>query len=327
MDEILSHEEIIILNNKSSSKICTFEVNFQKTIKFDQFSEIALIEISLPESIRSDVFNIERKFTLNLLWITRYFDKDLPEEEWDDFLKNHQIDKNYDQWEMLKEIINLEPKKYTVQMLTDLLKNSNLSVIQNLFKHRFENFDFDANKDMISINYPSLTHENGYFVNKPGQILIQKKSGQNQMKPIAHIFYNFDPELHNILGFDPNLFPCFQLSHFQDNTTRLQRKGDNIRALFKVKEFGKLDNIFVYTDVVKETYVGNIKTNILRVFGSKESTEDMITYAFYNPIFIPLRLQEINNIKIEICDSFGVVPSYVKGEINLVLMIRPIENR
>ena len=89
---------------------------------------------------------------------------------------------------------------------------------------------------------------------------------------------------------------------------------------------GWFNLIYVYTDIVKETYCGDTKANLLKVFARKNSKKDNVPYHFNNLLYIPLRLSEINSIRFICADSFGETLTYLTGHISLTLAIRPIEN-
>ncbi len=83
----------------------------------------------------------------------------------------------------------------------------------------------------------------------------------------------------------------------------------------------------MYSDIVKETYVGNTKSNILRVFPvNKLDKNKIISYNFEHLFYIPLRVNEIISIKISIRDSLSNIIIYDEGDISLTLIFRPKEH-
>ena len=318
--------QTIILSEDKKDKICDFRVNFSKPLIFQEESEVGLLEITVPDSIKTNPFALERKLTLNLIWIKHWFKNQDYEDK--TFLKTYQTDRNFDESCLIKEYISTPQQFFTVDDFKKWFRNELSNVIDQkikiMFKKRFDKYDFQQGipetETDVKIILPELISNNNIFENKPGWISVKNAELPNEpMNPIAYLFINFDPELHSMLGFDSNDFPIFQPIEFQDKfSTPIEEK----KAKFEVKEFGKFDNIFVYSDIVGETYVGNIKANILRIFARNYSYCTNVTYAFYNIIFIPLRIKEINSIRIQICDSFGQIASYDRGHINLVLIIK-----
>lgn len=91
--------------------------------------------------------------------------------------------------------------------------------------------------------------------------------------------------------------------------------------------FDKVDNYFVYSDIIEESQIGNVKANLLRVVSKENSFfEDVNIYTFNNLMFVPLRINEINSIKISITDNFGQIINYKNGYIYLKLLFRNDEN-
>ena len=70
------------------------------------------------------------------------------------------------------------------------------------------------------------------------------------------------------------------------------------------------------------------KVNILQTFLSekKVSDNDIRSIEFENLIYIPLRIDEITSISIQLRDMKGALIYYDKGALNCVLIIRPIEH-
>ena len=87
--------QTIILSEDKKDKICDFRVNFSKPQVFEEESEVGLLEITLPDSIKTNPFALERKLTLNLIWIKHWFKNQDYEDK--TFLKTYQTDRNFDE--------------------------------------------------------------------------------------------------------------------------------------------------------------------------------------------------------------------------------------
>jgi len=99
------------------------------------------------------------------------------------------------------------------------------------------------------------------------------------------------------------------------------------KAINKSEIKNIVDILFVYSNIVKESYVGNTKSNILRVFPvNKIDKNIIISYRFEHPFYIPLRVNEIISIKISIRDSLSNILLYDEGDITLTLLFRPKEH-
>ena len=66
-----------------------------------------------------------------------------------------------------------------------------------------------------------------------------------------------------------------------------------------------LDEIFVYTDIIKNQYVGDTLAPLLRGVGNRGKNNETITVEFINPLYVDLNKTEIRNIHIYLRDSTG----------------------
>ena len=88
-----------------------------------------------------------------------------------------------------------------------------------------------------------------------------------------------------------------------------------------------VDIYYLYLDIIRESFIGDQKSNILRIFThNKNSTDENVTYKFENNLFIPLRVEEIISIKLSIRNNRGELLGYDVGEICVTLLFRPSEH-
>ena len=68
----------------------------------------------------------------------------------------------------------------------------------------------------------------------------------------------------------------------------------------------KNHTVYVYTDIIKSIVVGDTEAPLLRCTAVKnKSQEDMTTYDFPNPVYIPLNTNYLKEVTIYLRDSFG----------------------
>jgi len=155
------------------------------------------------------------------------------------------------------------------------------------------------------------------------------KSTDNKWVLSAIIFLNFNPKLHGLLGFETDKFPQMQFDKNKKDTDYISYgDGDskNEAPNHPNLNYLNVDFIFVYCDIIKESYIENTKTNILKIFAKKNNINNNITtYQFDSSLHIPLRVEEIHSIKLSLRNSLGEKLYYKSGHILATLLFRPVE--
>ena len=343
MDQDLfkTEEQFLLLNNlNSTDKKCDFEVNFKKTINLQEPSESALIDIHLPNEIVVNTFKERRKLTLTVFW-----NFPIIRTETEKQISYNANRKYHDKMDQLVRTSSasydyfLEPGITSLNGLLEKLETIEMEISEQFKLFYVRNYRHAEFIDGLNFFPPKLSYVNGKFRNIIGEIkyrgINNKWIAQEGFKDIdeyylkkpvdffkytvVYGFINLDKELHEILGFDSNAFPIVV-----KNGYKLELKNNG----FALNNFdlGWFNLIYIYTDIVKESYCGDTKANLLKVFSRKYSKNHIVPYHFNNLLYLPLRVSEINSIRILCADSFGETLTYLSGHISLTLVIRPIEN-
>lgn len=100
------------------------------------------------------------------------------------------------------------------------------------------------------------------------------------------------------------------------------------KSFYKVDLFGNNHTLFIYTNIIEESYVSNVKTQLLRIFPMVKYNDDKDMRSLtFNPIlFRPLRLNKFDSITINIRDSSGNFVIFESGTVTLTLMFKKINN-
>ena len=341
-----NQETYIILDNKSSDeKQCEFEVTFPNTIYLNGAYECALIQTTLPNNLYINKFPKKYKIYLNMVWVKSF--------KYSQFEENaYPFDKETSQDYLKSKIIELEigpnilgHKKFIREFEKVVKNQKTFDEINDFYKKRFSGANITQNLTLI---WPQISYQNGKFKNKQGGVRFTgilkdiynrefkapKYTSRNNLDfykdfkkefhkhKIMFLYLTFNEELHEKLGFDPNFYPNIKLIEVADNNS-LQQLNEG-SAKYKV-DLDWFDPIYMYCDIVSETYCGNVKANILKIFqrySMKES--EVVDYSFDNLMFIRLRVNEIHSIKISCADSTGEIPTFENGFISLSLLLRPL---
>ncbi len=87
-------------------------------------------------------------------------------------------------------------------------------------------------------------------------------------------------------------------------------------------DFGEL---FVYTDIIKSQYLGDVMAKVLRVVGldyDRNVEREYVGKLFDSPHYIPLERNNIDTIQIHICDKLGRTINFTKGTVIVKLHFR-----
>ena len=87
---------------------------------------------------------------------------------------------------------------------------------------------------------------------------------------------------------------------------------------------GGLNTLYVYTDIIKEQFVGGINAPHLRILNlnRKENNEEYISHTFDRLYFSPLKTSHFDSINIRIYDDTGELVHFEYGKVVVILEFR-----
>lgn len=346
MDIHESEEQYVFIHNAHQEKKCEFETTLSDTLNLTEY-ECALVDLNLPNNLKIDKFFVERSIYFHLEWVKKIdYDLFVKDEEPENFdtETNQNFVSTVIELKIGPNIKNLDELRSAIAEATSWDKLQ--SNIERFYKSRFANAILEKGENLF---YPEILFDNGFFRNKIGEIrftglpitevpsnipqpvdtdnlgkLYLSKTAEFFKTRAAFIFFTFDEELHQIMGYDYNVYPNIRIIEEDNQTKYIQTNSGWAQNKCEIDWFNL---IYIYTNIVRESYCGNVKANILKVFARKsDQQKDIIHYQFPNLLFVPLRVNEIRTIKIKICDNFGQVPTYSKGMISMTLLLRPKRN-
>ena len=358
----LSDHEI---TENNSVKNGEFTIDFSKPINFNRKMECSLVQLTCPKIFHPSPHygkrmrvELEIKFTefeedaYETYGFNRW--KQVPFEnfihfEYDVDLEFFTAKAMVDKLKEISELINFDVKYYfNVKYFwlnsggdTDKLEPDSQENVENRPVYKSTGFP-GLSKPIQTAKLHFTPFEIFYQLDPPAvlknlaNIRIENMSGDKRQF-ICETVVKFNKPLHDILGLEENLFP---ISHWVDmpiSTTYSQKnyattvdKKSGIHEL-KINEIDvneKPELLFVYTDIICESYIGDRKANLLNIVPiDKNPNEDKLqTIQIDNPLYIPLRIEEIFSITISIRDQLGRSLKYMKGYITALLKLRPIEH-
>jgi hypothetical protein len=101
-------------------------------------------------------------------------------------------------------------------------------------------------------------------------------------------------------------------------------KGASLTAPFPTDILGSFHSLFVYSDIVESSFVGNSHTQLLRIVevpsGKKYGDQCVLTYS--QPHYMPLRSTEFRTIEIDVKDDTGERIPFKFGRVIVTLHFR-----
>ena len=182
----------------------------------------------------------------------------------------------------------------------------------------------------------------------PGYLILSTEKQQIRKSAIvAVVYYTLNESFHKALGGSDRNFPNYKfipagydnpktpffIWHRNIKKSYFTYKG-NFSINFKIiqddfiyERKPYVGTVYVYSDIISESYVCDQRVNILQTFLIEKHTDkDMFDVEFENLIYFPMRIQEITSITIQFRTKTGEILFYSEGSINSVLNLRPIHH-
>ncbi|MDI9312528.1 MAG: hypothetical protein QM535_20120 [Limnohabitans sp.] len=243
--------------------------------------------------------------------------------------------KLYGQWEVrLSEILITKTwynitEDQTIKIFSD---SRSFSYSNTIKAGIYTNIDeirekINSNLDEIILHYqrqslskgfisPQLSNDEDYIMSKKLIIIPGEMNGETVLPLLSK-------DLYQVLGFDIE-------DNLQNTKNEMTVEGKIVKGGKISKKDIDLDNvihvIYVYTDIIKSSIVGDTFTRILRVIGlpSKKYGET-IHISYDNPHYFALDRNEVQSIEIDIKDDTGQTLLFEGGRVVTVLHFRKNE--
>ena len=99
-----------------------------------------------------------------------------------------------------------------------------------------------------------------------------------------------------------------------------------VKLIEAEKDLGLFQNIYINSDLIETQYIGNTRSNVLRIIAPVMKKGEIETFNF-NPIFyLPLRVTKFNTIEINITGDTGQLVPFDGGAVITVLHLRRKHN-
>ena len=342
MDRVfIKDSQVFHLHQVSNENVSTLQsewtTNYIKSIKLERKMELALVDITLPKKIFN--YQIENKYLKLTFYMSWTGLKDRETFKSGEIINRSDYSRRFGMFDINNPFENpTESYKEEVrfqnhyQNFEDLLKDVSEKINKEcnakakwIFQKWMPDAFIKGHYENEDIHFQPLEFKYDYwrqkwqFKSKPGVIKLRKKGSPqyNNGVEIAKFIYNFNDKLHETLGIDNTMFPLNELSdekEFKFNSNVIKLKIPKNYFIDKL--------LFVKSDILKVSYVNNSRSECMRSISFSNRIQH---YSFNNYLFIPIRFEDIDSIKISIKDTDDNVFYYEEGFISLTLLVRPIE--
>lgn len=294
---------------KKSNKQNDFTINLKKTIKLPLNSyEVALVEMSFRNFWKVNLGRFKIIRNQNEI----IFDEDIliydgmPIGEICRFLNNkfeiHKsgIEADLTMKEYFEEIEKKRSQNDIKKLLTNYdlnrvnfiyLGNNSVSIyvpedfsldITGLFARLIykRNDNFDGYGEFVGRKYVGIDWKNfsHYHTKNPSSVLAKRETAKGDFKMLQH---------------DPN---------------NVKFAGDSwktTRLYFNFEKLKYIQELFVYTDIIEESHVGQIMSRLLRVVKVDSDFDNISSITYNNGHYIGLENDQFDQIRMIVKDSFG----------------------
>lgn len=112
----------------------------------------------------------------------------------------------------------------------------------------------------------------------------------------------------------------------KSRTRHAKKSTQIIRSPYQVSYEGGLDNLYMYTNIIREQYVGSTNTPLLRIINwTQPKTNGGIGIQFDQLYFCPLLTNNFDTIQIVIMDKQGREVMFNSGTCVVILQFKEIE--
>lgn len=294
MNENKKFDQIVILPSDSNVKLfrnnttAKFRIKLPETLNFQNETEVGLLEIVFPKTIR----NFMEQSTIKIIAKSE------------------------------NEYIKLN--KYTFEK--GIFNKSNL---EKIIEERLINFDETKSKKAIEQYYSTkfkfvdiqfTEFSRPTFTSNSFSDKYQVKCGSvsfihDNLKYDHKIYVIFDKYLNKVLGFENQI-----LSDLKTADNLLDILGEN-------------HILYIYSDIVSPTIVGQSKVQILQIITisyileEKNNLSVLNRYTFENPIYFPIIKNNFDIIEIEIRNDIGNLVQFESGKTLLIIHFREKINK
>lgn len=135
-------------------------------------------------------------------------------------------------------------------------------------------------------------------------------SGHVIIKPPRHCAMRISKNLAHILGFEE------QTAFFQET-----------KSPVTMDIFGDVHNIYVYSDIIETRAVADKMAQLLRTVAvdRTKTSGSVQTISLRNLQFFPMRAAAVDNIMLYLRDRVGRPIPFLRGEVTVSLLVRPVE--
>jgi len=184
----------------------------------------------------------------------------------------------------------------------------------------------DFTKEIIVVTHPKIESQPQIFFDSNSHRFELKFGRDENDNPI---FVTFSSDLRSMLGFDKSEFDSI-ISACRERVIKGNPIEDSllrVQAKYPAEMRGGYHTLFLYTDIVKPSLVGDRYAQILRTITVPNEAKfgDQCVISYPNPIYFPLHVRNFQNIQLELRDDSGLLIPFQFGRTIVTLHFKKDE--
>jgi len=228
----------------------------------------------------------------------------------------------------LSEVVELEGK-----WEVGLLETTFPGKVSNIFSDKFSYILHRVNNDDIE-----CVLNEGIYSSIGSVLLEMRRAYQRTVNKTSEqmVSFQFSPHTGRVsFSFTEHAIDVVALEFSSDLAIMLgfeanRRYVNGLRREIKAKKplylSAKIDNVYIYCDLLEHVMVGDTKTPLLRIVNRKTDVRqpyDSMEHVTFNPVqYVPLQKKCFDTVTIQLMTDFGQPMPFVPGKSLVVLEFR-----
>ena len=180
----------------------------------------------------------------------------------------------------------------------------------------------DAINGLMDKTFMNLTFHPRLTYNKFNE-RVEYSLGWEQGVDDIRYFVDFGPELNHVLGFvhavEGSVLQMAKAGGLAEEMTEAFH-SNSLVAFRPIDLYSGYHSLYVYSDVVEYSEVGDSLTQILRVIEvPKKDFGEQVTLTYPNPYYIPVLKREFQSIEIDLKNELGQSVPFQSGRVIVTL--------
>lgn len=141
------------------------------------------------------------------------------------------------------------------------------------------------------------------------RVIMRMGKGETPTDKSYDVMFHYSEELSQLLGL------------YDGQVYGMDKDGEYLEGASPYDLTGGINNLYIYSDVVDYSTVGDVKAQLLRTVKIPNEIKfgDAVDITYEKPYYIPVASREIGTIEIDIKDDSGEPINFMFGRVQVIL--------